>query len=88
MNSYADRPHTCSCVSSVRGKKCILQKVPWGIQEDIIVAWKYVDNGLKYSPPYMLRLLNNFIDNQANRLSHSCFIVRNDRRRFFDSIRT
>lgn len=87
MSSCADRPHTHNCVSSMRGKKCILQKVPCGIQEDIIVAWKCIGNGLKCSPPYMLMLLNNFIDNQANVLSHSCFIVRNDRR-FFDSICT
>lgn len=93
LKSFDEQPcrqtsHMQLCVSSVKGKKCILQKVPCGIQEDIIVAWKYVDNGLKCSPPYMLMLLNNFIDNQANRLSHSCFIVRNDRRRFFDLIRT
>lgn len=79
---------THNYVSSVRGRKWILQKDPWGIQDYIIVAWEDVDNGLKCSFPYMLMLSNNFINNQVNRLSHSCFIVRNDRRSFFDSIHT
>lgn len=48
-------------------------KDPSGIQDDMIVAWKYVDNGLKCSP-YILMLSNNFIDNEVNKLSHSLVI--------------